>query len=154
MCWPGSKEEVFTVSTFDLTPLFRPSVGFDRMVRLLEAHSLEERSSSYPPYNITMAVAGFREEDLEVATHEGLLIITGIARPEPEGIVYIHKGIAGRALERRFQLPDFKTYGPRCYCRCKEDPFRGFSRGFESFKYNISGDDSCARGPGPGECCP
>jgi len=105
------------VSTFDLTPQFRSSVCFDRMVRLLEGHSLEERSSSYPPYNITkqnersycitMAVAGFREEDLEVATHEGLLIVTGIARPEPEGIVYIHKGIAGRALERRFQLADF-----------------------------------------------
>jgi len=44
---------------------------------------------------------------LEVATHEGLLIVTGIARPEPEGIVYIHKGIAGRAMERRFQLADF-----------------------------------------------
>ena len=52
-------------------------------------------------------MAGFREEDLEVATHENLLIVTGIARPEPEGIVYIHKGIAGRAWERRFQLADF-----------------------------------------------
>jgi len=103
--------------TFDLTPLFRSTIGFDRIARILDsAMSLDEGAPSYPPYNIekfndeayriTMAVAGFRSEDLSITTHEGMLAVSGSSRPEPEGVTYIHRGIAGRAFERRFQLAD------------------------------------------------
>lgn len=103
--------------TFDFSPLFRSTIGFDRMARILDsAMSLDEGAPSYPPYNIekfndeayriTMAVAGFRSEDLSITTHEGMLIVSGASRPEPEGVAYIHRGIAGRAFERRFQLAD------------------------------------------------
>lgn len=103
--------------TIDLTPLFRSTVGFDHMARLLDsAMSLDEGTSSYPPYNIeklneekyriTMALAGFRPENLKITTRERLLLIEGQARLTPEGISYIYRGIAGRAFEKRFQLAD------------------------------------------------
>ncbi|QJE72314.1 Hsp20 family protein [Aerophototrophica crusticola] len=102
--------------TYDLSPLFRSTVGFDRMTRLLEtALSGEDNGNSYPPYNIeklgddqyrvTMAVAGFRPEDLEITAHPNLLVIQGKAK-EQEGGTFLHRGIAGRAFERRFQLAD------------------------------------------------
>lgn len=103
--------------TFDFTPLFRSTIGFDRMARILDsAMNLDDGAPSYPPYNIekfndevyriTMAIAGFRAEDLSITTHEGMLVVSGASRPEPEGVTYIHRGIAGRAFERRFQLAD------------------------------------------------
>ena len=103
--------------TLDLTPLFRSTVGLDRMARLLDASlAMEEGPPSYPPYNIekvgeeryriTMALAGFRSQDLAITTQEGLLTVAGAARPDAEGVVYLHRGIAGRAFERRFQLVD------------------------------------------------
>ncbi|MGL4825557.1 MAG: Hsp20 family protein [Alphaproteobacteria bacterium] len=102
---------------FDFSPLFRSSVGFDRMARLFDsAMAFDEGTLAYPPYNIekfsdesyriTMAVAGFRLEDLSISTHESMLIVAGVSRPDPEGVTYIHRGIAGRAFERRFQLAD------------------------------------------------
>lgn len=103
--------------SYDLSPLFRSTVGFDRMTRLLEnaLNGDDNANNSYPPYNIeklgddqyrvTMAVAGFSLNDLEITAHPNLLIVQGKAK-EAEGAVYLHRGIAGRAFERRFQLAD------------------------------------------------
>ncbi len=101
--------------SYDLTPLYRTTVGFDRMFDLLDNLGKSE-ASGYPPYNIervdedryrvTLAVAGFSEADLEIELHENTLKIVG-ARPEiDEGRTYLHQGIAGRSFERRFQLAD------------------------------------------------
>jgi len=97
--------------------LFRSSVGFDRMTRLLEsALKVDDAALSYPPYNIeklsddayriTMAVAGFGAEDLDITSQENLLVITGKAKKDAENGQYLYRGIAGRAFERRFQLAD------------------------------------------------
>lgn len=104
--------------SYDLSPLFRSTVGFDRVTRLLEsALNGEDGGSAYPPYNIeklgddqyriTMAVAGFAQEDLEITAHPNLLIVQGKAK-EADGsaTTFLHRGIAGRAFERRFQLAD------------------------------------------------
>jgi molecular chaperone IbpA len=105
-------------NALDFSPLFRSTVGFDRLSRLLEASALSEPGTAYPPYNIikldednyriTMAVAGFSEGDLEITAKENQLIVAGksAAGPMPEGAVYLHRGIAERAFERRFQLAD------------------------------------------------
>lgn len=103
--------------TYDLSPLFRSTIGFDNVSRLLEsAMKLEDGGTGYPPYNIekhsddqyriSMAVAGFADEDLAVVAQEGTLIVTGRKlREEAEGnISYLHRGIATRAFERRFHL--------------------------------------------------
>ena len=103
--------------TFDLTPLFRTSVGFDRMSRQLNsAIQLESTTKGYPPYNIaktgetnyriTLAVAGFAESDLNLETHEGRLKVTGETAADDDTIEYLHRGIAGRRFERTFQLAD------------------------------------------------
>jgi molecular chaperone IbpA len=102
---------------FDFSPLFRSTIGFDRLTRLMDtASQFDSGSASYPPYNIeatgenayrlTMAVAGFGPDDLEVTAKEAALIVTGKARKEDEGKQYLHRGIARRAFERRFQLAD------------------------------------------------
>ncbi|MBI1320948.1 MAG: Hsp20 family protein [Candidatus Hydrogenedens sp.] len=104
--------------TYDLTPLLRSSIGFDRVWQALEpALQANEAAPSYPPYNIeklgedkyriAMAVAGFGEDDLEIVTHEGVLVVKGRAQAEPESATYLYRGIAGRAFERRFQLADY-----------------------------------------------
>ncbi len=103
--------------SFDFSPLFRSTVGFDRLQRLLDAAQAGlEEGASYPPYNIeaagenayriTMAVAGFAEGDLDITARENQLIVTGRARKEPESAAYLYRGIAGRSFERRFQLAD------------------------------------------------
>ncbi len=102
--------------TFDLSPLFRSTVGFDRLFDLMD--SFTEQSNGYPPYNIersddthyriTLAVAGFGEKDLAIEVREGVLTVTGQKEPAAEGDNrgYLYQGIAGRAFERRFQLAD------------------------------------------------
>ncbi len=105
---------------FDISPLLRSSVGFDHVNRLFDlASRLDESSLSYPPYNIekrgedayriTMAVAGFRQDELDVTVKENSLTISakaqGTEQPE-EGVTYLHRGIARRAFERRFELAD------------------------------------------------
>ncbi len=103
--------------SFDLSPLFRSTVGFDHLARMLDAaQRLDEQASSYPPYNIekmgedayriTMAVAGFAEADLDITVADRSLVITGRARRDDEGVQYLHRGIAGRSFERRFELAD------------------------------------------------
>ncbi|HIJ64133.1 MAG TPA: Hsp20 family protein [Rhodospirillaceae bacterium] len=104
--------------TFDLAPLFRSSIGFDHLARMLDSASrLDDQAISYPPYNIeklsedsyriSMAVAGFAETDLDVTTQNHTLVITGRARKEEETAKYLHRGIAGRSFERRFELADY-----------------------------------------------
>lgn len=104
--------------TYDLSPLFRSTVGFDRLSRLLEsATTVDDAALSYPPYNIekltedayrvSMAVAGFGPEDIEIVSKENSLIVTGKPRKEAEEAQYLYRGIAGRAFERRFQLADY-----------------------------------------------
>jgi molecular chaperone IbpA len=101
--------------TYDLTPLFRSTIGFDRLGRLLES-SLAADPVAYPPYNIeklgenayriVMAVAGFGADDIDIVVQDNALTIRGKAQPEPETAQYLHRGIAGRAFERHFQLAD------------------------------------------------
>lgn len=99
----------------DLTPLFRSTVGFDRMGRLLDTASNTE-APSYPPYNIekvaddrylvTMAVAGFNGDDLEVTQNNNTLIVTGNKDKDAEEVQFLHRGIATRSFERQFELAD------------------------------------------------
>ncbi|MGE5502780.1 MAG: Hsp20 family protein [Actinomycetota bacterium] len=104
--------------TFDLTPLFRSTVGFDNLSRMLDAATrMDEQALSYPPYNIeklgedhyriTMAVAGFSEADLDITAQDHTLVITGKARKDDGTVQYLHRGIAGRSFERRFELADY-----------------------------------------------
>jgi molecular chaperone IbpA len=103
--------------TYDLSPLFRSTVGFDRMMRLLDAAGrVDGEAPSYPPYNIektgenayriTMAVAGFSTDELNISVQEGVLTVTGKALKEEEPKQFLHRGIARRAFERRFELAD------------------------------------------------
>ena len=102
---------------FDFSPLFRSTIGFDRLARLADAATRVDASSvSYPPYNIettaenayrlTMAVAGFASDDLDVVVKENTLTVTGKARKDDEKTQYLHRGIARRAFERHFELAD------------------------------------------------
>jgi len=110
---------------YDLTPLLRSSVGFDRMASLLDtlAHG-DDGAAGYPPYNIeklseddyriTMAVAGFTEDDLTITAKGTSLVISGKAKSDGEDVTYLHRGIAGRAFERRFELAEhIKVTGAR-----------------------------------------
>ncbi len=105
--------------TFDLSPLYRSTVGFDRMFSLLDTlPGGEVPAQSYPPYNIertgendyriTMAVAGFSEDDLSIEAKENTLAVKGEKKSVKEGgkADYLYRGIAGRSFERRFQLAD------------------------------------------------
>jgi molecular chaperone IbpA len=106
-------------TNFDFAPYRRSTVGFDRLFNLLEAGARED--DGYPPfdilkdgedsYRITLAVAGFRPEDIEVVAQQNQLTVTG-KRAEDNGKGdYLHRGIAARAFERRFQLADFVEAG-------------------------------------------
>lgn len=102
---------------FDFSPLFRSTIGFDRLMRLADtATRVDGAASAYPPYNIevtgenayrlTMAVAGFAAEDLDITVKENALLVSGKARKDEDSAQYLHRGIARRAFERRFQLAD------------------------------------------------
>lgn len=101
--------------TYDLSPLHRFTVGFDNVSRLIDAVSrLDDSTMSYPPYNIerfgedryriSMAVAGFTEADLEIELKDNTLTISGRKNEEEDASTYLHRGIAARAFERRFEL--------------------------------------------------
>ncbi len=104
------------MTTFDLSPLFRTSVGFDRLASMLASASRPEQGNSYPPYNIaavdenqyqvTMAVAGFAEDDIEITTEQNVLSVSGQRADENDDAKYLHRGIATRSFERRFNLAD------------------------------------------------
>jgi molecular chaperone IbpA len=103
--------------SFDLSPLFRSSVGFDHLDKLFDAAFREaSRDVSYPPYNIaktgtdkyriTMAVAGFAEKDLDLTVHDNVLSVKGRIKENGPQVEYLHRGIAQRAFEHKFQLAD------------------------------------------------
>ena len=103
--------------TFDLTPLLRSSIGFENLSRLAEFAARGDEGGGYPPYNIEktgenayriqMAVAGFAESELDITVQENTLTVTGkTAETENGDRQFLHRGIAKRAFERRFQLAD------------------------------------------------
>ena len=102
------------MNALDFSPLFRSTIGFDRLMQLADAATAD---GGYPPYNIevtgdnayrlTMAVAGFKPEELDVTAKEGTLTVSGKAKQETDQPRSLHRGIARRAFERRFQLADF-----------------------------------------------
>ena len=103
--------------TYDLSPLYRASVGFDRMADLLDrVMSQDTTAPSYPPYNIektgedayriSIAVAGFTEAELGVEQRETELVVTARKAKDETQRTYLHRGIATRAFEKRFQLAD------------------------------------------------
>ena len=107
------------MNTLDLTPVFRTAIGFDRMANLVDSMMAGgfDDQSNWPPYNIekhgenayriSMAVAGFGEDELDVTIHDHILVVRGTRGDDDEGPQYLHRGIAGRSFERRFQLADF-----------------------------------------------
>jgi molecular chaperone IbpA len=110
-------QEDVNMRNFDFSPLFRSTVGFDRVLDLLDTVSRYDTPQTFPPYNIertdethyriTIAVAGFAEKDLNVEVREGVLSVQGKRNEETEkSSAYLHQGIAGRAFERRFQLAE------------------------------------------------
>lgn len=105
------------MTTFDFSPLFRSTVGYDRLMNLLEnAGQWSEPGSSYPPYNIartgedhyriTVAVAGFGEDELSVEARENALLVEGRRKEVDDGQSFLYRGIAGRSFKRQFQLAD------------------------------------------------
>ena len=104
--------------TIDLSPLYRSLVGFDRLADQLDAAARNEAASGYPPYNIErtgeneyrieIAVAGFKPEELNVEVKENLLTVTGRkAANDGDAKQYLHRGLAERNFERKFQLTDY-----------------------------------------------
>ena len=103
--------------TIDLSPLYRSVVGFDRLAALLDAAASTESASGYPPYNIErtdenayrveIAVAGFKPEELNIEVKENLLTVQGRKAANDETRRYLHRGLAERNFERRFQLADY-----------------------------------------------
>jgi molecular chaperone IbpA len=101
---------------FDLTPLYRATVGFDRLADLMDRAATQDQGQSYPPYNIektdenawriTVAVAGFGEDELSVEMRENALIISGRKEAQDGERTFLHRGIATRAFERRFHLAE------------------------------------------------
>jgi molecular chaperone IbpA len=109
--------ENVVMDRFDFSPLFRSTIGFDRLTRLVDAATrVDNAALAYPPYNIektgedtyrlTMAVAGFSPDELEITVHENTLLVAGKAKKDGEQGHYLHRGIARRAFERRFSLAD------------------------------------------------
>ena len=102
---------------FDFAPLYRSTVGFDQLVQMLDnVAGFEGDGTAYPPYNIerlgeteyqiTMAVAGFSEPEIKIEVKENALTVTGTKAAEAKERQFLHRGIATRAFERRFQLAD------------------------------------------------
>lgn len=110
-------------STIDFSPLYQSAIGFDRMASLLDSVARDSKPS-FPPYNIelveenhyriTMAVAGFREEELEITTEENTLVINGRQESTDKDPNFLYQGIAARNFERKFQLAEHvKVTGAR-----------------------------------------
>lgn len=103
--------------TIDLSPLYRSLVGFDRLADQLDAAARNEAASGYPPYNIErtgendyrieIAVAGFKPDELNVEVKENLLTVTGRKAANDDAKQYLHRGLAERNFERKFQLTDY-----------------------------------------------
>ncbi len=101
----------------DFAPLYRSSVGFDRLANQIENASNSNSQNGYPPYNIelmdenkyriTMAVAGFSDDDLDIQSQANTLVIKGTKNTEEDDRTFLYQGIAERGFERRFQLADY-----------------------------------------------
>jgi len=110
-----NQEDLEMRTSFDFAPYRRSTVGFDRLFNLLESGMRED--DGYPPfdierqgedsYRITLAVAGFRPDEIEIVAQQNQLIITGKRAEDKDQGQYLHRGIAARPFERRFQLADF-----------------------------------------------
>jgi molecular chaperone IbpA len=106
-----------SMNRFDFTPYRRSTVGFDRLFDLLENQARNNGGDNYPPFNIerrdedsyriTLAVAGFKADDLEITAQQNLLVVQGRKREEENEGEMLHLGIANRGFERRFELADF-----------------------------------------------
>jgi molecular chaperone IbpA len=106
-----------SMRTIDFSPLYRSAVGFDRLASLLEAASRSDAPSGYPPYNIEtdgenayrieIAVAGFKPEELTIEFRENTLTVQGKKASADDAKRYLHRGLAERNFERRFQLADY-----------------------------------------------
>jgi len=102
-------------NTIDFTPLYHSAIGFDRMASMLDSVARDSKPS-YPPYNIeqveenqyriTMAVAGFTEDQLEITSEQNSLVISGRQQDDSDDRSYLHRGIAARDFERKFQLAE------------------------------------------------
>jgi len=102
--------------TYDFAPLFRTAIGFDRLARLADTAAASSVANTYPPYNIektgedtyqlTMAVAGFSQDDVEITVQDNTLVISGRQPESATKAEVLYRGIAGRAFERRFVLAD------------------------------------------------
>ena len=105
------------MNRIDLTPYRRTTVGFDRLFDMLEGATRANTGDNYPPFNIerrgedtyrvTLAIAGFKPEDLDITAQQNLLVIAGKKAPEAQNGQYLHVGIAQRGFERRFELADY-----------------------------------------------
>jgi len=101
---------------YDFSPLYRSTIGFDRLADMLDAAMSSGVTGGYPPYNIestgensyriTMAVAGFTEDEVSIVQQENELVVSGEGKKDLEQHQYLYRGIAGRSFERRFQLAD------------------------------------------------
>jgi molecular chaperone IbpA len=101
---------------YDYSPLYRSTVGFDRLFDMLEQSRRAEPTSSWPPYDIektgedqyriSMAVAGFSPDEIELVQQANALLVTGQKHPEPEGVEVLYRGIATRAFKQSFNLAD------------------------------------------------
>lgn len=105
------------MTSFDFSPLFRATVGFDRLMNLVEASTQwAENGNGYPPYNIektgddtyrvTLAVAGFEEDELSLEVRETVLLVEGRRKDQDAETAYLYRGIAGRSFKRQFQLAE------------------------------------------------
>ncbi len=104
------------MTTYDFAPLFRTAIGFDRLARLMDTAASSAEAPSYPPYNIektgedtyrlTMAVAGFRPDELDMVVKDNTLVVSGKVANDGQKGELLYRGIAGRAFERRFVLAD------------------------------------------------
>ena len=104
------------MTTYDLSPLFRSSVGFDVFDNIFDSvFNLNESNTSYPPYNIlksdnnytiSLAIAGFSKDEVDLSLQENELVIKGVAKDQDNKIQFLHRGIAGRNFERKFRLAD------------------------------------------------
>lgn len=100
----------------DFTPFYRSAIGFDRLIQKLDQAAGFDSEGTYPPYNIertgenayriTLAVAGFAEPELKIEVKEQTLTVSGEKAPDGSDKTYLHRGIAARAFERRYQLAD------------------------------------------------
>jgi molecular chaperone IbpA len=102
-------------TNLDFSPLFRSSIGFDRMLNVLEAASRVDTVDNWPPYDIVksgedeyriaMAVAGFSQDELTITQEQNMLFVAG-QKTNAEDVQYLHRGIASRSFQRRFELAD------------------------------------------------